>query len=94
VAKGIGRYDLTMTSGPAALGRSSHFVNAGRGRKHATDSRMPVRRMIAAMSDQDEPDDPRCPKYESSMTLVRTFPKMGGFPELRSYRCIIGAIGA
>jgi transposase-like protein len=39
------------------------------------------------MSNQDEPDEPRCPKCERSMTLVRTFPKMGGFPELRSYRC-------
>ena len=41
------------------------------------------------MSDKDEPDEMRCPNCEGAMARVRTVPKMGGFPELRSYRCTV-----
>ena len=29
----------------------------------------------------------RCPNCQGAMAPVHTVPKMGGFPELRSYRC-------
>jgi hypothetical protein len=41
------------------------------------------------MSEEDEPDEPRCPRRQGPTALIRTFPKIGGFPELRSYRCIV-----
>jgi hypothetical protein len=41
------------------------------------------------MSEEDEPDEPHCPRCQGATVLVRTFPKIGGFPELRSYRCIV-----
>jgi hypothetical protein len=41
------------------------------------------------MSKEDEPDEPRCPQRQGATVFVRTFPKIGGFPELRSYRCIV-----
>ena len=28
----------------------------------------------------------RCPNCQGSMALIRTVPKLGGFPELRSYQ--------
>jgi hypothetical protein len=37
----------------------------------------------------DEPDEPLCPRCQGATVLVRTFPKIGGFPELRSYSCIV-----
>jgi hypothetical protein len=44
---------------------------------------------IVDMPEEDEPDETRCPRCQGETVLVRTFPKIGGFPELRSYRCIV-----
>ena len=41
------------------------------------------------MSEEDEPNEPHCPRCQCKTVLVRTFPKVGGFPELRSYRCVV-----
>jgi hypothetical protein len=43
-------------------------------------------RYYRGMANENEPDEPRCPHCQGATVLVRTFPKIGGFPELRSYR--------
>jgi hypothetical protein len=41
------------------------------------------------MSDEDAPETPCCPRCQGPMTLIRTWPASFGFPECRSYRCIV-----
>jgi hypothetical protein len=41
------------------------------------------------MTNEDESDEPRCPHCQGATVLVRTFPKIGGFPELRSCSCTL-----
>lgn len=42
--------------------------------------------MFAAMN-KDALCPPYCEKCECNMKLVRTIPKLGGLPELKTYRC-------
>jgi hypothetical protein len=40
------------------------------------------------MSDEQEPEGPRCPRCQGQMALIRIWPKSQRLPEYRSYQCV------
>lgn len=50
---------------------------------------MPTEFAVSETSDSREsPAPPLCPRCGKAMTLVRTVPRLGPLPELRSFHCL------
>jgi DNA-directed RNA polymerase subunit M/transcription elongation factor TFIIS len=47
-----------------------------------------LRKMIADGQTRPAAEAVRCPDCGAPMVCVRTFPKLGNIPEMRSYRCV------